>query len=471
MRRIAGLAALAVITVTGFAPATALSPQRALASAAPLAASSAGVPGGTQLWASKYHGNNQQNYGEAVAASPDGASVYVTGVTGVAHFSTVAYNAATGATRWAAAFYGRGYGQPSAIAVSPDSSKVFVTGFTSFPNACCPDQFVTVAYDAATGARLWVARTFNVLHVGSLATGIAVSPGGSSVFVAGEAGKNPVVVAYNPATGAQRWVSRYQVPRGGISGSEGVVVSPDGSEVFLTGPFRVPPAGPKFATVAYDAATGAQLWAQTTNGSTDSRDVAASPDGSAVLVSGTVKKISGGSVFTTTAYTPATGTPIWTHRFHGPGPDSAASALTVSPDGRDVFITGSSKDNVPGAVDFTTVGYATASGAQLWARSYQPTAVVNGTDGAQATGVSPDGTFVYITGSAAGSARNSVNYTTIAYRTATGQKAWLARYVGPRNFDFANALAVSPTGNGVFVTGFIGVHDGCCNFGTVAYQP
>jgi hypothetical protein len=48
---------------------------------------------------------------------------------------------------------------------------------------------------------------------------------------------------------------------------------------------------------------------------------------------------------------------------------------------------------------------------------------------------------------------------------------WASRYRGPRNFSFANALAVSPTGQGVFVTGYIDVHDGCCNFGTVAYQP
>jgi hypothetical protein len=96
---------------------------------------------------------------------------------------------------------------------------------------------------------------------------------------------------------------------------------------------------------------------------------------------------------------------------------------------------------------------------------------VNVPQGAEAAGVSPDGTSVYITGGAAGSARNSVNYTTIAYGTATGQTEWLARYVGPRNFDFATSLAVSPTGQDVFVTGFIGVHDGCCNFGTVAYRP
>ena len=122
------------------------------------------------------------------------------------------------------------------------------------------------------------------------------------MFVAGDAGKNPVLVAYDAATGAQQWVSRYQVPLGAAGTEEGVAVSPDGSVVFLTGPFKAPPAGPKFATVAYNAATGAQLWAQTTKGSTGSRDVAVSPDGSAVIVSGTVPRVSGGSVFTTTAY-------------------------------------------------------------------------------------------------------------------------------------------------------------------------
>ena len=382
----------------------------------------------------------------------------------------MAYNAATGATRWTATFYGRGYSQPSAMAVSPDGSKVFVTGFTTPPGACCADQFVTVAYDAATGARLWAHETFNILHVGSLATAIVVSPDGSSVFVAGDAGKNPVLVAYDAATGAQQWVSRYQVPLGAAGTVEGVAVSPDGSVVFLTGSFRAPPAGLMFATVAYNAASGAQLWAQTTRGSTGGRDVAASPDGSAVLVSGTVPLVSGGSVFTTTAYAPATGTPLWTHRYHGTGPDNTANAVAVSPDGQDVFVTGNSTDNVSG-VDFTTVGYAIASGAQIWARSYQPPAGVNVPQGVAAAGVSPDGASVYITGGAATSTPDTVNYLTLAYRAATGQALWVSRYKGPRNFGFATSLAVGPTGQGVFVTGYIGVHDGCCNFGTVAYQP
>jgi outer membrane protein assembly factor BamB len=465
------LAALAVITVVGFAPATALSPQRALASAVTPASSSASAPGGTQLWAAIYHGNAQQNQAVAAAASPDGATVYVTGLTGLAHFSTLAYNAATGATRWAATFYGRGYSQPSAMAVSPDGSKVFVTGFTTPPGACCADQFVTVAYNAATGARLWVTRTFSIVHVGSVATAVAVSPNGSTVFVAGDASKNPVLVAYDAATGAQRWVSRYQVPLGAGGTTEGVAVSPDGSVAFLTGSFKAPPAGPKFAVVAYDAATGAQLWAQTAKGSTASRDLAVSPDGSAVIISGTVPRASGGSAFTTTAYAIGSGALRWTHRYPGPFTDNAPAAVTVSPDGQDAFVTGTSTDNVSGVVDFTTVGYATTGGGQLWARSYQPPAGLNVPQGASAAGVSPDGASVYVTGGTSSGSPNTVNFTTIAYRAATGQTAWLARYRGPQNFTFPTALAVGPTGQGLFVTGYTGAHDGCCNFATVAYQP
>jgi outer membrane protein assembly factor BamB len=468
MKRIAGLAALAVVTVAGLAPATALSPQRALASAS-RAPSSASVPGGTQLWAANYHGNAQVSHAVAAAASPDGATVYVTGLTDLAHFSTLAYNAATGAARWTVTFYGRGYSQPSAMAVSPDGSKLFVTGFTTPPGACCADQFVTVAYDAATGTRLWVARTFSIANVGSLATAVAISPDGSTVFAAGSAGENPVLVAYNATTGAQEWVSRYRVPLGAPGTEEGVAVSPDGSVAFLTGSFREPPAGPKFATVAYNAATGAQLWAQTAKGSTGSRDVAVSPDGSAVFVSGTVPKVSGGSAVTTTAYAIATGTPLWTRRYHGPGPDSAPNAVAISPDGSRLFVAGQSSG--PAGPDFATVAYATAGGATLWSRS-RPTGQVQFSPiGAVDIGTSPDGTRVFVTGGTQGSSRISENFTTIAYRTDTGQTAWLARYKGPQDFAAPIALAVGPTGQGVFVTGSIGVHDGCCNFGTVAYQP
>src|SRR5690348_5391459 len=99
MKRIAGLAALAVVIVAGLSPATALSPQRAVASARAEATASASVPGGTKLWAARYRGQAKSNFPVGIAASPGGSTVFVTGLSGTvrAHFSTVAYNAATGA--------------------------------------------------------------------------------------------------------------------------------------------------------------------------------------------------------------------------------------------------------------------------------------------------------------------------------------------------------------------------------------
>jgi hypothetical protein len=134
--------------------------------------------------------------------------------------------------------------------------------------------------------------------------------------------------------------------------------------------------------------------------------------------------------------------------------------------GRGFFVAGQSSGSA--ALDFATVAYATASGATLWSW-YRPSGQVQFSPiGAVAVGASPDGALVFVTGGTQGSTRVSENFTTIAYRTDTGQTVWLARYKGPRDFAAPTSLAVSPTGQGVFLTGSIGVHDGCCNFGTVA---
>ena len=111
------------------------------------------------------------------------------------------------------------------------------------------------------------------------------------------------------------------------------------------------------------------------------------------------------------------------------------------------------------------------SGAQIWARSYQPPAGVNVPQGVAAAGVSPDGASVYVTG---GAATSTPRHRELHHACLPGgHRAGLVGVPlqGPRNFGFATSLAVGPTGQGVFVTGYIGVHDGCCNFGTVAYQP
>ena len=42
-------------------------------------------------------------------------------------------------------------------------------------------------------------------------------------------------VAYSAATGGQLWVSRYHGPASGFDGADSVAVSPGGATVFVTG--------------------------------------------------------------------------------------------------------------------------------------------------------------------------------------------------------------------------------------------
>src|SRR6266536_5745011 len=66
----------------------------------------------------------------------------------------------------------------------------------------------------------------------------------------------------------------------------------------------------------------------------------------------------------------------------------------------------------------------------------------------------PDGSAVYVTGAGATGNNSWSDYATLAYDAHTGEREWLARYDGPiAEDDSALAMAVSPDGSRVFVTG------------------
>src|SRR6186997_704235 len=77
----------------------------------------------------------------------------------------------------------------------------------------------------------------------------------------------------------------------------------------------------------------------------------------------------------------------------------------------------------------------------------------NGEDVANALGVSPDGSRVFVTGFSFSFVSN-YDYLTVAYKAATGQRSWVKRENGPAfGDDQASALDVSPDGSRLFVTG------------------
>ena len=373
-------------------------------------------------------------------------------------YVTVAYSARTGRQLWLARYSSRGRHDDgaSSVTVSRAGNRVFVTG-TSW--TASGSDYATVAYTAATGKRLWAATYHGPASGYTSARSVAVSPDGSSVFVTGTSagrttGGDYATVAYSAATGKQLWVRRFNDSAASFDLASSVVVSPDGSQVFVTGTSQVS----EFVTIAYSAATGKQQWLRRYRGNYEfsTTTAAVSPGGSKVLVSGTIQDATGLN-YATVAYSAATGKQLWA-ALYGTG-GSIASAMAVSPTGTRVFVTGSTCD---GSCDDTTVAYSSLTGARLWAASY------NGPGDSGANAITVSGRRVFVTGSSHGKTTGT-DYATVAYGASTGARLWVARYNGPgRGGNSANAITVS--GGRVFVTGSSDGKTTGNDYATVAYS-
>jgi WD40 repeat protein len=283
-------------------------------------------------------------------------------------YATVAYDAATGAQLWVQRYDGPASGNDgaTALAVSPDGSKLLVTG--NSPGLGSDYDYATVAYDAATGAQLWVQRYDGPASGVDSAFALGVSPDGASVFVTGSSpgvgsGNDYATVAYDAATGAQLWVQRYNGPSSGSDNAFALGVSRDGSKLFVTGARGRGSSSSDYATVAYDASTGAQVWVQRYDGPGNGIDtavaLAVSPDGAKLFVTGYSSGSGSGYDYATIAYDAATGARLWVKRYDGPvSGDDVAVATVGSPDASRLFVTGYSP-GLGGDNDYATVAYST----------------------------------------------------------------------------------------------------------------
>jgi TolB-like protein len=419
----------------------------------------------SQLWAERYDGPvHRLDDATAAGVHPDGSTVFVTGrsrgTRSGEDYATVAYDAASGAELWAVRYDGPANGgdRAAALEVSADGSAVFVTGSSSSTDG---NVYATVAYDASTGEELWVRRFSR--PGSSDARALGVSADGSAVFVTGGSSgatglDDYATVAYDAATGHRLWATRYDGPGHDLDVPHALRASPDGSAVFVTGLSAGSTSGYDYATVAYDAATGEESWVKRYSGPGDRLDSAnalgVSGDGSTVFVTGQSHGSATSVGYATVAYAAATGDRLWTARHQGPTSGivfgDAARALAVSPDGSAVFVTGGSAGATSGP-DYVTVAYDATTGDRLWAKRYDGPR--SATDRATALGVSPDASKVFVTGYSRGSG-TGYDYATLGFDAATGTRLWVDRYDGPANGpDSASALVVDPVGAGVIVTG------------------
>ena len=170
-------------------------------------------------------------FASSLALSPDGADVAVTGsVSGGATWITAVYDATTGVRRWqATAAEGT-----AAKDVVVDASRVYVTGqgVTGAGTPALAYYLTVVAYDRATGARLWRKDKKPADAYDAAGLWMAMAPNGSLV-VTGQTNRGFLdwyTVAFE-TTGAVRWEA---VRDGGLNTDEipsGVLVLADGTTV------------------------------------------------------------------------------------------------------------------------------------------------------------------------------------------------------------------------------------------------
>ena len=342
----------------------------------------------------------------------------------------------------------------TASGISPDGSTVFVTG--SGGGRRSGGDYLTVAYDAVTGKDRWVGRYDGPAGMFDGATALGVSPDGSRVFVTGgsvaaNGAPDLATVAYDSSTGAEVWAARY----GRLLEKDVAVAlatSADGSVVFVTGQTQGA-RGNRSVTIAYEAAGGRRLWVAPRGGETLISSLDVSADGSIVFISGG-SGVSYSEHFVTVAYDAATGAQMWMRRYR-PGVAGYAEAVGVSPDGSTVFVTGHSfagtftDSDADSDYGYATVAYEAATGTQLWVARFD--GLGHESDWGRALDVSPDGSMVFVTGEAQG--QSSPDYATVAYDAETGAEQWVAWYAGSISQDGAVAVLVSPDGSEVFVTG------------------
>jgi hypothetical protein len=352
------------------------------------------------------------------------------------------------------------------VAASPDGTTVFVTG-RSWDAATSRLKAATVAYNAETGAQIWVDRYEGAEPENDYLSSLAVSPDGSTLYVTGVEGMNPVgeigdylTVAYDAGSGQRRWTATYDSPAEGDQDEEAhrVAVSPDGRWVYVTGQTGSQHSNADVATIAYDAQTGEETWATEFSrvpgeGEDIGVDLVATDD--AVYVAGAMgsriaaMKIGAGDPDTD----PDAGQVLWStadRRGYG-------YWIALSPDGSRVFVSGSDQTPTNATLgpdwDYATLALDSATGQEVWMSTY--TSPDKGLDVPYGHALSPSGDRIYVTGRAQGAAGVfDGDYATVAFDTATGTRLWATRFSVPGTlFETGADVAVSTDGSRVYVSG------------------
>ena len=356
--------------------------------------------------------------------------------------------AAPGDINWTHYFSGQIWADPHEVLIA-SNGRVFVTG-TEDARTYNNSDYVTQSY-SPTGDLIWHQHFAGAYdHNGAYDTDVegdmAFGPNQHRLYVTGSSeGKNTgfdwATVAYR-ADGTQLWARRYDGPVSHADWANSVAASATTGRVFVTGLSRGKHTNGDTTTVAYSA-SGDRLWVRRPEGVTGSRDTGThllvAPTGRRLYVIASCHSANLDANICIIAYR-GNGSRIWNRSYGGPsGGDDWASAAVLGPNGRRLYLAGSSEN------DYLTMAYR-RDGTQLWTRSYD--GAVGGNDKASDAALSPDGQTLFVTGASEGPSDSDV--ATIAYAT-DGTKLWVTRYDSSQA-DAQGNIAVNPDGTEIYVS-------------------
>ena len=340
------------------------------------------------------------------------------------------------------------------VAVSADGRNVYATGELD-------DTLVVFGRDSASGALTLVETQQNAPDglVGTQtlwrlkgAHGVAVSPDGALVYVTSKVGDALTVYARDPATGALTFVQAKHDSVGGVNGlngAEGIAVSPDGAHVYVAG--RNDNA---LSVFAREAGTGALTFVEMERngiagvaGLGGAKGVAVSPDGAHVYAAGSLDNAV--TVFARDAQSGKLAfIEVQQEGVNGVTGLLRARAVTVSPDGLNIYVAGGYDDAL------VVFSRNPETGMLVFLQLLEDSVGgINGLNGADAVAVSPDGTHVYVTG--------SVDDALAVFDRdpVTGGLTYVERLrdgiAGVDGLNSASAVAVSPDGQSVYAAGYV----------------
>jgi uncharacterized delta-60 repeat protein len=412
-------------------------------------------PSGVIEWVASYgFTTDQYEQGNSVVVDASG-NVFVTGqsdpdstTTASDDYVVLKYNS-TGVQQWVQRTNGTGNGidRPSKIVLDPTGNPV-VTGRSD--NQVNYD-YLTVKYDAATGAPLWSVR-YDRTH-NDWATDLVINPSNGNIYVTGRS-KNTdydyATVCYN-TSGVQQWATIYD---NAIGDNRATNIGIDAAgNLYVTGQSDVGTTAVNYdiTTLKYNSA-GVQQWISTYSGTALNDDI---PTGFYVNSAGNIF-ITGSTDSDATAtvsnnyislkYASA-GTLQWSKTYTSTSSSNDVSKAIIEDAFGNVIVTGSS-ETIP-EKDGVTVKYNT-SGVAQWTKIFNEGG--DNSDKSNAMAMDSAGN-TFIAGSVVEYGTDK-NFALQKISTA-GVTSWIKTTNGTSvgSSDSAQAVIVDPTG-AIYVAGY-----------------